>query len=102
MGKWQHGDMCLLINRDVPDFCCMDCLKNLVYSSRIYNKALRIPKPIDWQNPERGLWGMIKKGVNKQIEETDAYCFVWIDSVCFEATDPFTALLMALCVQEGV
>jgi hypothetical protein len=100
MGEWQEGEegFCIEHRRAYIDNCPFAADKY----SECDGEQLRIPKPIDWQNPERGLWGMIKKGVNKQIEETDAYCFVWIDSVCFEATDPFTALLMALCVQEGV
>jgi len=31
------------------------------YSMTLCDKCLRIPKPIDWQNPERGLWGMLRE-----------------------------------------
>jgi len=45
---------------------------------------------------------MIRSGVNKQIEETDTHCAVWIDAECYEASDPFTALLKALCEQVNL
>ena len=64
-----------------------------------YN-TLCIPKAIDWQNPERGLWGMISG--DKTIGD-GADCIVYSgDFGEVEAPDPFTALLKALAEQEGV
>ena len=64
---------------------------------------LRIPKPIDWQNPERGLWGMInwKRFDIKRVSESGGVFLTDRDSGDGFA-DPSTALLMALCSQEGV
>lgn len=62
--------------------------------------VLRIPKPIDWQNPERGLWGMIR-GFKTLGEGTDCVCYV-CDYIEVTGADPFTALLKALCEQEKV
>lgn len=73
------------------------------------DSRLICPKPIDWQNPERGLWGMIheqKKFVSLLKSEKGCACQVYkLDSptlYSYEAPDPFTALLKALCEQEGV
>jgi hypothetical protein len=70
----------------------------------------RIPKPIDWQNPERGLWGMIdsKKDISEANFTLDKHNKVHLlffkNGVACEifAQDLFTALLKALCEQEGV
>ena len=65
--------------------------------------CLRIPKPIDWQNPERGLWGMInwKRFDIKRVSESGGVFLTGGDSGD-GFVDPFTALLMALVQQEGV
>jgi hypothetical protein len=64
---------------------------------------LRIPQPIDWQNPERGLWGMInwKRFDIKRVSESGGVFLTGGDSGD-GFVDPFTALLMALVQQEGV
>lgn len=62
-----------------------------------YPKAIFIPLTIDSENPERGLWGMLKD--DKMIEESKSYCIVWTDNA-YEASDPTTAILKALCEQE--
>jgi len=92
----------------------MDCLKNLVYSSRIYKKAPRIPKPKDWQKPERGCWGMIDwSNLYQQRHNDDGKIAIYhteyvndigraIVGEPFIVADPFTALLIALVQQEGV
>lgn len=71
-----------------------------------YN-ILFIPKVYDWQNPERGLWEMI----DWHECEVDILHSGKLDFYPKEAkllinrivcADPFTALLKALCKQEGV
>jgi hypothetical protein len=105
-GEWQVGDVCY------HDFYGLGVTVNKVYGTGVHvafesqvqhcdtSYLLRIPKPIDWQNPERDLWGMLKD--DKRIEEGKTYCVVWSDYNSYEAPDPFTALLMALVQQEGV
>ena len=65
---------------------------------------LRIPKPIDWQNPERGLWGMIVG--RREMVENPLGCTVIVTTehkqFAYSAPDPLTALLKALAEQEGV
>ena len=66
--------------------------------------CLRIPKPIDWQNPERGLDGMLKWPYQLQRLKNGTcklYTKTYSDGA-IEAPDPFTALLKALCEQEEV
>ena len=72
---------------------------------------LLIPKPIDWQNPERGLWGMIDWQKFYANTYTDAKIVIQKrprNEHDFDAleirfmADPFTALLKALVQQEGV
>lgn len=67
---------------------------------------LRIPKPIDWQNPDRGLWGMLL-GV-KTLTQNAIGCSLIVTTESYQRKywdnnyDPFTALLKALCEQEEV
>jgi len=83
-----------------------DYYTTLERSRQGYN-ILFIPKPIDWQNPGRGLERMLNIEANVQIShylnktrvvfsinETLEYCTI-------EASDPFTALLKALWEQEN-
>jgi hypothetical protein len=65
--------------------------------------SLRIPKPIDPWNSERGLWGMLDW--RKWYVENDCRngnLHMKTEEFGFNSTDPFTALLKALCQQEGV
>jgi len=55
-----------------------------------------IPKPIDWQNSERGCLRMLNSQGKRWLRKS--YFF----SDFLELDDPFTALLKALCEQEGV
>ena len=70
--------------------------------------CLRIPKPIDWQNPERGLWGMADKNRWTIISHNSNDWIIQDNSnkrtkLCDSIiADPFTALLKALAEQEGV
>lgn len=107
MGEWQHGDQCLLDGK-FEDFYCVDCLEHRVFSDKLYDNAIRIPKPIDWQNPERGYWGMIDwetwildnagYPLYGQIQLRRRYP----DNQFQVTADPFTALLKALCQQENL
>ena len=69
---------------------------------------LRIPKPIDWQNEERGCWGMADKNRWTIISHNSNDWIIQDNSnkrtkLCDSIiADPFTALLMALVQQEGV
>jgi len=55
-----------------------------------------IPQFHDQQNPNRGLWGMLNSQGKRWLRKS--YFF----SDFLELDDPFTALLKALCEQEGV
>jgi len=116
MGEWQVGDE--FYNEVVGELGAVhkihaDGLECFYYEGgvgfigyrNIDNKLLRIPKPIDWQNPERGLWGMITSSY-KTIETfpRKTIITVGIDPTYkeFDAADPFTALLTTLCEQERV
>ena len=75
-------------------------------SVRFDELFLRIPKPIDWQNENRGLLGMFSVPpilhfnpyLNKWCCERMHKNITKIDD--YYAEDPFTALLKALCAQE--
>ena len=97
MGVITEGDM--FLNPFRKKICFVD------KGTLVIDGCFVIPKPIDWQNPERGLWGMIDwdswnfegsltgKVYIKYSGSAHNYVF---------SGDPFTALLMALCVQEDV
>lgn len=110
MGEWQVGDGCY------HDFYGLGVTVNKVYGTGVHvafesqvqhcetSYLLHIPKPIDWESPERGLWGMIDWDIWKaRVNDTGQLVItqVKIDGLCF-ICDPFTALLKALCKQEGV
>ena len=66
--------------------------------------CLRIPKAIDWQNPERGLWGMVHWN-NWKIGQNFIPGYLAVISIQKPLkihSDPFTALLKVLAEQEGV
>ena len=71
------------------------------------DRWLRIPKPIDWQDKERGLWGMIDWSKYYGSVMPSGELWVWrIPYYEFHTPeftdDPFTSLLKILCEQEGV
>jgi len=73
----------------------------------LFHHLIRIPKPIDWQNPERGLWGMVDwEKWNIENTRSDDGSVLVFQKMSIGGkqviTDPFTALLKALCEQEGV
>ena len=116
MGEWQVGDDFAYGNRTgFIEAISRDTIKlsllwnGLSSGSRIiyrrsWHELLRIPKPIGWQNPERGLWGMILG--TKELSENWSCCLLKITTEHHQrtySTDcPFTALLKALCEQEKV
>lgn len=96
MGRWQQGDkgICTVHQASYlfdcfgfDEYCCDE-------------EGLRIPLTIDSEHSERGLWEMLKG--EKMIEESKSYCIVWHNDNAIEASDPTTAILKALCEQEGV
>ena len=100
-GAWDKEERLYSRYYDEHNFLASDSMS---YANKHF---LRIPKAIDWQNPERGLWGMIDWG--KQHGEIMPDGDVWIFSIpYFEhhqpkfKADPFTALLKALAEQEEV
>ena len=108
MGEWREGDEYCFWNkfqnkylyRQVPPNIRQHNMSDAEFSTQV----LRIPKPIDWQNPERGLWGMILG--TKELSENWSCCLLKITTEHHQrtySTDcPFTALLKALCHQEVV
>lgn len=120
MGAWQVGDhvFCQYIEKLVGTIVEIEEYRNNTYIHtywndigesrdilKIANKELfRIPKPIDWQNPERGCEGMLKRPYQLQRLKNGTiklYTKTYSDGA-IEAPDPFTALLKALAQQEGV
>jgi len=102
MGEWQLFDD--LVNSDgefvAPVIEPMEINTLNDEDIGVNEGVLRIPKPIDWQNPERGLWGMIRR-FKTLGEGTDCVCYI-SNHVEVTGKDPFTALLKALCEQEKV
>lgn len=105
MGDWQVGDIIILPDGDLDCIFKADVVtwRMMPQLSDAFDDCLRIPKPIDWQNPERGLWGMInwKRFDIKRVSESGGVFLTGGDSGD-GFVDPFTALLMALVQQEGV
>ena len=106
MGEWQEEDegFCMEHRRVYIDNCPFAADKY----SECDGEQLRIPKPIDWQNPERGCWGMADKNRWTIISHNSNDWIIQDNSnkrtkLCDSIiADPFTALLMALVAQEGV
>jgi hypothetical protein len=126
MGEWQAGDDFEFSGRDgfietiSGDAMRLHFMWNGLSSDtrviyrRSWHNVLRIPKPIDWQNPERGCWGMIDwSNLYQQRHNDDGKIAIYhteyvndigraIVGEPFIVADPFTALLIALVQQEGV
>jgi hypothetical protein len=107
MGEWQVGDEFYPIAFDSDYQLFVIDRGNLDILDQFGNQlpmadVLRIPKPIDWQNPKRGLWGMIDWDMwilSTGIDNANVYIR---SADCYIKDDPFTALLKALCEQDGV
>lgn len=108
MVEWQEGDdvyqesfgIGIIINTSVTNLRTIitvyyTSIKDvIVYDQETLND---FPKPIDWQNEKRGLWGMLFDKSNF-IRNLDMYYPLKLAYM----NDPFTALLKALIEQEGV
>ena len=102
MGEWKYGDEGLIVN--ISESFVHTTGKTRFYSSE--DNILIIPKPIDWQNPERGCLGMLNDEAFPSLFQCcDGQWHIAANSGTQEiihiAPDPFTALLMALVAQEG-
>lgn len=72
-----------------------------LYADSSKDKIIWIPLPIDPNNSERGLWGMITSW--KTIQDYNMEMLTLeTNKGCFSAKDPEEALLMALLEQEGL
>lgn len=92
--EWADDDLCYC------NQCGNQILTYWKHGQQCPVEPLWIPRPIDWQNPERGLWGMIRR-FKTLGEGTDCVCYI-SNHVEVTGKDPFTALLKALCEQEKV
>jgi len=101
-----------MLKRLQPFFEEKNC-NRLSVLSEYNNKPLRIPRVYDWQNPEKGLWGMVDwTKFHQELYETDGVIAIYkipfieyneeVGDNPLIVSDPFTALLKALCKQEGV
>jgi hypothetical protein len=104
MGKWQEGDE--YYDTDNKDHGWVEEVMPDYFNNNEFPYLLRIPKPIDWQNPERGLFGMLSSFNSLECYKENRWvCEVAKESIqvaSFGSQDPFTALLKALCEQEGM
>ena len=66
----------------------------------VIDGCLVIPKPIDWQNPKRGCWGILEG--TKTLYDHGLGVSHKTGYKYYPEPDPFTALLKALAEQEGV
>ena len=116
MGEWRHLDSCycdkLGVGVVMGSFWRVEFHfhnRNAYTMEENVGKisCLRIPKAIDLQNPERGLWGMLNtrtvieiRNSKTIVKQNWGYSSIWDSRL--DAPDPFTALLKALAKQEGV
>ena len=94
--EWADDDLCYC------NQCGNQILTYWKHGQQCPVEPLWIPRPIDWQNPERGLWGMVdweRWILSTDIDNTKVYIR---STDCDIKDDPFTALLKALCHQEVV
>lgn len=102
MGDWQVGDIIILPDGDLDCIYKTDVVtwRMMPQLSDAFDDCLRIPKPIDWQNPERGCWGILEG--TKTLYDHGLGVSHKTGYKYYPEPDPFTALLMALVQQEGV
>jgi hypothetical protein len=108
MGEWQIGDKiyfncCQAVITQLKDeYIYAEFENDNKFLSRdtiefANNNFLRIPLTIDSEHPERGLWGMLNdKGKWFLLEHYRNSLPYFLEN------DPTTAILKALCEQEGV
>jgi hypothetical protein len=110
MGGLREGDFFFSIKPDLVYTHNIDMLN-------ISCDISHIPKPFDWQNPERGLWGMVDwNKFHQELYGPDGDIAIYkvpfieyneemgipVKDHPLIVSDPFTALLKTLCEQEGV
>ena len=105
MGEWQEGDE--YFDTHNLDHGWVEAAMPEDFNANQFPNAIRIPKVIDWQNPERGLRGMLNtrtvieiRNSKTIVKQNWGYSSIWDSRL--DAPDPFTALLKALAEQEGV
>jgi len=100
-GEWQTGDKVVDPENDVyfVDTSVFSIFPSLKDS---YDDCIWIPRTIDTENPERGLWGMLK-GI-KELYVFGDRCELTVDRglIISKCTTPTEAILKTLCEQEGV
>ena len=113
MGKWQFNDNGITIYREgwinFTVFMELDddtlCVVTKEYGRINFvpsdENLLRIPEPIDRYNSERGMWDMIG-GFKDLSSDSKGESWIKLYNQKVNRGDPFTALLKALCIQEGV
>jgi len=108
MGEWELGDRGWFYGEVI--YVTGDTITNpdlFRFDGNIIEEPIRLPLPIDPENPERGLWGMVKDlvGVDRFSEG------IWQIVVCgqldtkewfYDGETITLALLKALAHQEGI
>ncbi len=98
MGELKNGDSYAIISPSTGIHICQ-----VVYS-KLNNNCIRLPLPIDPDNPERGLLGMINFCIGFDIDG-HVGCLIQTAGEQYKRIygDTFTlALLKALAAQEGI
>lgn len=109
MGEWKVGDYghdliggtrCLCSDKFPLTFIFPTTCGRLADISQI----LRLPLPVDPENQERGLWGMLRnfRDLYTMPEFEIKWKVVIKSGMTFNADTPTLALLKALAAQEGV
>ena len=119
MGEWKSFDRAVFIKEDVllyfrlrwandPDDRTLwfrTDIEMTVGINKDDENLIRIPLTIDSEHPERGLWGMLKNK-EKMLDDRPTGVMLIMDAkttmLIYQASDPTTAILKALCEQEGV
>ena len=101
MGPWQVGDHYLFSGEEflIKDEGHLCVLNGWYFLNKDY---LRLPLPIDRDNPERGLWGMVDGQWGKSIHEYKGEYRFSNGKVHGQGDTPTLALLKALAAQEGI
>lgn len=99
---WLEGDMYYSYQSNKLIYFCSMC-HNVDILRACNDKLLHIPKVFDWGQPQRSLWCMVD-WTKFYLEEHHGAIDIHknTDEVLCQECDPFTALLKALCEQEGV
>ena len=110
MGEWKEGDLSysllskriIFVDKEVCKF-----LKDPKEELFIKDNVLRIPS-FCTPDGKRCLWGMLDEYKRKRLVNGNGYYKIVLTPTrlqsdkIYAATDPYTAVLKALCEQEGV